>query len=286
MAPQPPFVKNSESVSAEQVGIEVGRRVTAVKALKSPHGGVAGLLQDRDELLGARAARLACSWRTTLEPSYGKATRVCGSRGQEFRFVDLLDAERLRLLELDPGSAPTTNAVVFLDRLSTRGLPRLDQVGGLLAREGGKRAGDHERLVGERPRAVAVLVSLSVSPDSPALEQLLVTGVLEKPDTASPMAGPIHSTSPTFLHRRTRPGPPWSRNGAPGAWRLLTHVANARAKSRAESGCSFEAAILSTSCWADFSANPSRVSSCGGVTLYRSATVAINFASSSARTRS
>src|SRR5437016_5643823 len=59
-----------------------------------------------------------------------------------------------------------------------------------------------------------------------------------------------------------------------------------RANSRVESGRSLEAWIASTSCPADFSANPSSASSCSGVISYRSATSLMSLASSNAFTRS
>src|SRR6266446_5159784 len=126
---------------------------------------------------GARAARLACSWRTTLgaviwEGNLGFAVRAA----QEFRFVDLLDAERLRLLELGPRIGADDQRSRLL-RQAVRDMPSraLDQVAGLLAREGRERAGDHERLVGEGPRPRGGRRFLQCETGlRQALEQLLV----------------------------------------------------------------------------------------------------------------
>src|SRR5467141_2082989 len=102
---------------------------------------------------GARAARLACSWRTILgaviwEGNLGFAVRAA----QEFGFVDLLDAQRLGLLELR-SRVGTDDQGGRLLRQAVRYVPAggLDQVARLLPRERGQGAGDDEGLVRQRP---------------------------------------------------------------------------------------------------------------------------------------
>src|SRR2546423_14812574 len=102
---------------------------------------------------GACEARLACSWRTTLgaviwEGNLGFAVRAA----QEFGFVDLLDAERLCLLELGPRIGADDQRGRLL-RQAVRHMPSraLDQIARLLPRERRQRSGADLPLAGEPP---------------------------------------------------------------------------------------------------------------------------------------
>src|SRR5436309_6222581 len=114
------------------------------------------------------------------EGNLGFAVRAA----QEFRFVDLLDTERLRLLELGPRiGADDQRGRPFRQAVGHVAPRGLDQVARLLPRERGQRAGDDKRLVGEGPWARGRRRFLQRQPGpGQAFEQVLVAGVREKAD--------------------------------------------------------------------------------------------------------
>src|SRR6266849_3321151 len=116
---------------------------------------------------GACAARLACSWRTILgaviwEGNLGFAVRAA----QEFGFVDLLDPEGLRLLELGPRiGADDQRGRLLRQAVGHVAAGGLDQVAGLLPRERGSVPVTTNVWSASGRGPVAVAVSLNVSPN-------------------------------------------------------------------------------------------------------------------------
>src|SRR6266853_4315726 len=132
---------------------------------------------------GARAARLACSWRTTLGAVIWEGNLWFAVRAaQEFCFVDLLDAERFSLVELRPGVGADHQGSRFLGQAVGDVAPgALDQVPRLLPRQRGQGPGNDVGLIGERPgsgRRGGLLERESQVLEP--LQQLLVTWLLEE----------------------------------------------------------------------------------------------------------
>src|SRR5712692_584187 len=194
----------------------------------------------------------------------------------------------LAFSSFDPASAPTTRAVVFFETLSATCPPADSISSAALARDSdGREPVTTYICPASGPSRSAAVGSVKLRPNfSRRSSSLRFRGSSKNPATASAIAGPtprillISSTEAlrsVFIVPKRR-----ASSFAPCAptWRIPS------AYKSVERGCFFEAWIASTSCCADFSANPSNASRSVGFSSYRSATSLMSLAWSSARTRS